>query len=334
MVGPDPVVAQARNAVREALAQVDTAVGPRRVLVACSGGADSLALAATLAFVAPRCSPRWQAGAVIVDHNWFAGSDQVAQRTRSQCAALGLDPVHVVAVQPEAGQGPEAAARTARYAAIDQLAQTDNVAQVLLGHTMTDQAETVLLGLLRGSGTRSLAGMPSRRGRYLRPFLGLQRSDTEQICAALGLTPWRDPSNFDQHFPRVRVRHELLTACEAALGAAVVPALARTAAYAQADADYLDEVARQTAADLVELTAEGIRLPIADLETLPAAIRVRVFAQQLVELGVPADRLTSKHLAAIARFVDHWRGQQSAQLPAGVQAHRKERWLYLDRAGN
>ena len=223
-MGPAPAVASIRNAVRQCLA--DLAPGDL-VLAACSGGADSLALAAALAFVAPRAGLR--AGGVTVDHGLQDGSDGRAASVTTALAGLGLDPVRCVAVRVESAGGPEAAARTARYEALSRVAAETGAVAVLLGHTLDDQAETVLLGLARGSGPRSLAGMPPRRGVFRRPLLGLRRPVTASACAALGLEPWQDPHNGDRRFARVRVRLDALPALEAAVGPGVAEALARTA---------------------------------------------------------------------------------------------------------
>src|SRR5579862_3041691 len=226
-MGPGAAVAEIRNAVRDCLADLEHG---DLVLAACSGGADSLALAAALAFVAPRAGLR--AGGVTVDHGLQPGSAERAAVVAGLLRSLELDPVHSVAVTvAPAGSaaGPEAAARAARYAALDAVASAAGAVAVLLGHTLDDQAETVLLGLARGSGGRSLAGMPARRGVYRRPLLGLRRATTAAACAELGLVPWQDPHNPDYRFARARVRHQALPALEEALGPGVAEALARTA---------------------------------------------------------------------------------------------------------
>jgi len=199
-MGPGVAVAEVRGAVRACVA--DLAAGDL-VLVACSGGADSLALAAAAAFVAPRLGLR--AGGVTVDHGLQPGSAERAGEIAAQMARLGLDPVQSVAVTvppPATAAGPEAAARSVRYAALDQAAAAHGAVAVLLGHTLDDQAETVLLGLARGSGGRSLAGMPARRGRYRRPLLAVRRASTAAACADLDLKPWQDPHNADFRFTR------------------------------------------------------------------------------------------------------------------------------------
>nr|WP_246783894.1 tRNA lysidine(34) synthetase TilS [Cellulomonas persica] len=229
-----------RCAVTDALADLpDDAL----VLVACSGGPDSLALAAGAAFAVPRSGRR--VGAVVVDHGLVPGSAEVAARAAEQCRALGLDPVLVVPVQVTGTGGPEAAARAARYAALEQAADESGAAAVLLGHTLDDQAETVLLGLSRGSGARSLAGMAPVRGRLRRPLLGIRRQDTLAVCAVLGLEPWHDPTNAGQPGDplRSRVRAHVLPVLERELGPGVAQALARSATQLREDADALDAAA-------------------------------------------------------------------------------------------
>ena len=227
MTGPHPATAATRVAVRRRLARIEQVQGGSVVLVACSGGADSLALAAAVAFEVPRMG--LSAGAVIVDHGLQEGSSAVACRAAEQCRGLGLNPVEVVTVKVAlSGAGPEAAARDARYQAFEAVAERFGAVAVLLGHTRDDQAEQVLLGLARGSGARSLSGMPARRGPYLRPFLGLARTTTVAACEAAGLTASVDPQNSDPSYGRVRAR-ALLPPLEAVLGLGTVAALARSA---------------------------------------------------------------------------------------------------------
>jgi len=300
----DPAVLRTRAAVRSTLR--DVAAGAT-VVAAVSGGADSLALAAALAHVAPRRG--LGAGAVVVDHGLQAGSDVEAARAAAQCREFGLAPVAVRRVTVRGAGGPEAAARAARYAALD----ATDADVVLLGHTLDDQAETVLLGLARGSGSRSLAGMAVRNGRYRRPFLGLSRADTAAACAALGLRPWRDPHNTDPAFLRSRVRHEVLPLLEATLGPGVAAALARTADQLRADADALDEWAAKAGAD-------GLSVPA--LAALPTAVRTRVLRRAAVLAGAPDGSLAARHVAAMDRLVTDWHGQGPVSLPGGLVAER------------
>lgn len=252
-MGPHPAVASVRRAVRRSMTGLDAG---DLVLVACSGGPDSLALAAAVAFEAPRAGLR--AGAVIVDHGLQPGSSELTGKVAATLANLGLDPVltQVVDVAGPAGagsyQGPEAAARAARYEALDAAAAATGAAAVMLGHTLDDQAETVLLGLARGSGARSLAGMADRSGLYLRPLLDVRRPATRAACEALGLQPWDDPQNREPAFTRVRVRQDLMPALADALGPGVPEALARTARLLRADADALDALAAAEAARILD----------------------------------------------------------------------------------
>jgi tRNA(Ile)-lysidine synthase len=314
-MGPDPAVAAVRRAVRTALREF--APG-ELVLVACSGGADSLALAQATAFEAPRAG--LAAGAVTVDHGLQEGSGARAEALAGALCALGLAPVESVRVKVGTTGGPEAAARAARYQALDETAARLGARAVLLGHSRDDQAETVLLGLARGSGARSLAGMAPASGRYRRPLLDLDRATLRAACEAGGLQPWDDPHNEDPSFARARVRRDSLPALERALGPGVAAALARTARLLREDADALDawaaEVKRQVGSSEAGLDCAG-------LETLPAAVRRRVLRAAAVEAGSPPGELFSVHVAALDDLVVRWRGQRHVDLPGAVSARRR-----------
>ncbi len=309
-----PAVADTRRAVREALADLPAG---SLALVALSGGPDSLALAAAAGFEAPRLGLR--AGAVIVDHGLQGDSAAVAARAAEEARALGLDPVRVVRALVEGSGGPEAAARAARYAALEVAAVEHGAAAVLLGHTLDDQAETVLLGLARGSGTLSIAGMAEVAGLYRRPLLGLRRAALAQACADQGLEPWSDPHNSDERFARVRVRRRILPMLEEHLDAGIVEALARTAAIAREDAEALDAMVDEVAEELVELAEGGCSLPVAWLAANPAALRhrlIRLVAR--AEFGVA---LTRTQTLEVARLATDWHGQGPVHLP-GVRVER------------
>jgi tRNA(Ile)-lysidine synthase len=313
-MGPAPAVAAVRAAVR--IAVRDLAPGDL-VLVACSGGADSVALAAATAFEAPRAG--LLAGAVTVDHRLQTGSADRAVSVAGQLSDLGLDPVEVATVDVGGRGGPEAAARAARYQALGDAAERLGAVAVLLGHTRDDQAETVLLGLGRGSGARSLAGMAARNGRYRRPMLDLDRSVVR--TAAAGLDTWEDPHNADPSFGRSRVRHGALPALEDALGPGVVAALARTASLLRADADALDAWAEQAYAAAGGAVADG--LDAVALAALPAAVRTRVLRRAALEVGAPAGDLSAGHVGEIDRLVTDWHGQGPLDLPGRVSAVRR-----------
>ena len=305
-------VAAVRNAVRASLAGLPPG---DLVLAACSGGQDSLALAAALAFTAPRAGLR--GGAVTVDHGLQEGSAERAAAVAGTLRGLGLDPVTAVTVTVDGPGGPEAAARSARYTALEQAAAAAGASAVLLGHTLDDQAETVLLGLARGSGPRSLAGMPPRRGVFARPLLGLRRSVTGAACEALGLRPWADPHNADRQFARVRVRLDALPALEAALGPGVAEALARTAVQLRDDAEVLEKIAAS------ERGRADTPLAASCLVGLPGAVRSRVLRAAALDAGCPAGALTAAHVARIDELVTDWRGQRGVDLPGGVRAARQ-----------
>jgi tRNA(Ile)-lysidine synthase len=297
--------------VRTSLASVSEPL----VLVALSGGPDSLALAAATAFeVAGR------AGAVIVDHGLQEGSADVAARAAEQARKLGLEPVLVVRVEVGVEGGPEAAARDARYRALSEAAEATGASAVLLGHTLDDQAETVLLGLARGSGAASLQGMAPVSGIYRRPLLGIHRSVTEQACVDAGLVPWTDPQNSDPAFTRVRVRTAVLPVLERELGPGVADALARTAEQLREDADALDHFAEELIEELADVAEAGISLPVSALEANPPALRQRLF--RLAVLGEFHVSLSRQHTLEVARLVTDWHGQKPLDLP-GLRVERR-----------
>ena len=316
-----PVVGKARKALRDALAQAEY---PRHVLVACSGGPDSLALAAVAAYFARRGHVDGHpvtVGAVVVDHQLQEGSAHVAARTADALKELGLSPVEIRTVTVAGtGMGPEAAAREARHAALEAAAAGQRANAVLLGHTLDDQAEQVLLGLARGSGTRSLAGMRPARGLLLRPFLGLRRADTEEICAVEELQPWHDPTNSDPAFARSRTRVEVLPHLEEKLGPGVAESLARTASILQLDADYLEHVAETTFASLAERNGPELRLPEEALRGLAPAIRYRVIAKAAADVG--GQQPSYQRLLAAEALLRRQGSAGPVELPGGVSVYR------------
>ena len=332
-MGPHPAVAEVRRAVRASLTDLEPGTV---VLTACSGGADSLALAAAVAFEAPKAG--LLAGGITVDHGLQSGSAEQAIRVTAVLEQLGLSPVlSVVALvaRPQDGgtyPGPEAAARSARYAALEEAAERAD-AWVMLGHTLDDQAETVLLGLGRGSGSRSLAGMAPVSGRYRRPLLGVRRSQTQAACAAQCLQVWDDPQNSDLAFTRARVRR-LMPALEEALGPGVAEALARTAPLLRADADVLDVVAAAEAGQLGGLAeAQAGGWPADALAGLPAAIRLRLLRSAALAAGCPAGALSQRHVASMDELVTGWHGQRWTDLPGGIRCFRRYGRLLFSRTG-
>lgn len=277
-----------------------------RWCVALSGGADSLALTAVAAEVKPTV-------ALIVDHRLQRDSGRVADTAREQALSLGCVAAQILRVEVGAEGGPEAAARTARYLALDG-ARGD--APVLLAHTLDDQAETVLLGLGRGSGARSIAGMRAHDPPWYRPLLGVRRAQTHAACAELGLTPWQDPHNADRRFVRTRLRAEVLPLLEEVLGGGVAEALARTATALREDSDTLDELGDGALAEIAG--AEG--LDVGRLASLPAAIRRRVIRAWLLAGG--AVGLTDKQIRGVDTLVTAWRGQGGVAVGSALRNQR------------
>lgn len=315
--GLDPAVAEVRRAVRAALAGL--AEGSV-VVVALSGGADSLALAAAAAFEAPKAGVR--VVSVTVDHGLQEGSADAAAAAAAQARHLGIE-ARIVRVTVEAGGGPEAAARSARYAALRDEASALRAAAILTGHTLDDQAETVLLGLARGAGAASLQGMAAAGDldgvALLRPLLGVRRVTTRAACAAEGLVPWDDPHNADPRFARVRVRRTVLPLLEAELGPGIADALARTAAQLREDAEAFDEMIDETIEDIVEHVEAGISVSAGALAANPAALRHRIIRH--VVASEFHQSLTRVQTLEVARLVTDWSGQGPIDLP-GCRAQR------------
>ena len=329
------------------------------VLVACSGGRDSMALAAVSHIVCTSMGVR--CGAVIVDHGLQAGSEQVASEAADRCHALGLGPVIVRNATVQArGEGLEAAARQARYNELCAAARESGAIAVLLAHTMDDQAETVLIGLLRSHGVDALAGMPqvfTRSGvTFARPLLTLTRAETTGICEDLGVEYWDDPTNGDavdgelpNDYPlRSRVRHDLLPAIERFAGFNVARHFAESARLARMDKEYLDQRSDEVMGEAVAAVdwpapsaavstdtpracaagdtndsshGVGLMIGVRRIAREPEAIRLRVIAHALSQAGVNA---SAAQIAAIDRLVVDWHGQGGVSLPRGYSANRKK----------
>ncbi|MGH3677818.1 MAG: tRNA lysidine(34) synthetase TilS [Mycobacterium sp.] len=277
-----------------------------RWCVALSGGPDSLALTAVAAKAKPTT-------ALIVDHQLQRDSGDVARTAQEQAMALGCVDAQVLCVDVGTTGGPEAAARTARYRALDA---ARGGAAVLLGHTLDDQAETVLLGLGRGSGARSIAGMRPHDPPWYRPLLDIRRAVTHRACDELGLQPWHDPHNADRRFTRTRLRTEVLPLLEDVLGGGVAEALARTATALREDTDTLDELAQRALA----AAATGDGLDTGRLTALPEAVRRRVIRCWLLAGG--ASDLTDKQIRGVDTLVTAWRGQGGVAVGSPLRSQR------------
>ena len=301
-----------RSAVRECLSSCSAG---DTVLVAVSGGADSLALAAAL--VPESKNLLVNLVGVTIDHQLQENSGEQATKVLTQLSELGIEQVEIVKVKVELVDGLEASARRARYAALDAAAEKYNAKLVFLGHTLNDQAESVLLGLARGSGARSLSGMARCTGKYCRPLLEITRTETLAACDENKLTPWVDPHNSDLRFARVRVRTEALPKLEESIGPGITEALARSADLLRDDADALDDWAAQVAAGL-----DLADLEVSLLADLPKAVRTRLLRKAIYAAGAPIGSITAEHVAAVEAFVTSWHGQGACSLPGGVKVSR------------
>jgi tRNA(Ile)-lysidine synthase len=284
------------------------------ILVAVSGGADSLALAHALSIEAKKFVI--SVIGVTIDHQLQGQSGAQAEKVQMQLKEFGLNCI-IKKVSVDLQDGLEASARKSRYEGLQEVAKEKNAVAVFLGHTRDDQAETVLLGLARGSGTRSLSGMAHYSGLYIRPLLEITRIQNEQYCEELKLQFWNDPHNQNPEFSRVRVRNEALPILEKSIGPGIAEALARSAHLLRDDADALDHWAKR----------EEIHLDLADLDCsylvkLPRAIRTRIIRAAVYAAGAPGGTVTMEHVSAVEALICAWSGQGALDLPGGVKVER------------
>ncbi len=295
------------------------------VVVAVSGGGDSLALAAAVSAVQSEMSLR--PTVVIVDHQLQAGSDLVAAKAAQVASSLGLTDVRVIPVDVRAvgGDGLESAARSARYDALRRVSSDVSARGILVAHTLEDQAETVLLRLARGSGTRAVAAMKAVSGDIWRPLLGVPRATVAASLEHYGIEPFVDPHNFDSRFLRSRVRHELMPILREVLGADIDAGLARSARLAAEDADALDAAAQQ----ILEYSADSRGLNVDGFGPIPAAITKRVIRQWLLDAGVSAAGLTAVHIEAVDRLARDASVHGPVTVVGGVTVHKASGRLRL-----
>lgn len=308
-----------RHAVRQTLAS-NTKSG-QKLLVAVSGGADSLALAAAVEFEAKKL--KLQIAAAVIDHGLQKNSDKIAGQAAKALEAIGFEEIHIEKVQVLKKGGMEAAAREARYTALEELRQKTKSNFIVLGHTFSDQAETVLLGLVRGSGSKSLSGMSEKTGFLLRPLLGIERKTTEEFCVDSAIKFWSDPQNKDDKFLRVLIRQRIMPFLEQVLGGSVAKSLVRTADQLREDDAYLDQLAASKYKQLAVASAATVKFDAGQLAKLPAALLSRVIKIALDSLGRESSRA---HVLAVVDLVLSWHGQKPLSLP-GVRVGRKANTL-------
>jgi tRNA(Ile)-lysidine synthase len=318
-------MADVRRAIRDAWDLVGLTQGST-VAVACSGGADSLALASAALFEGNRAELK--VIAVIVNHNLQEGSKEIALKTQALLTDLGFDLVEVVDVTVQQNSlGMEAAARNARYEALSEFAQKHHATFTMLGHTLDDQAETVLLGLARGSGAKSMSGMPtlSNDGKYLRPLLKITRKETVSYCEDLRIQYWSDPQNLDTKFSRVKARLKVLPVLEEELGPGIAQALSRTAEILQDDISYLELQADEAFKTATRTTNNSVIIDTDAFEGLPKALANRVIHKSLSLMGAEPAKV---QIDAVMDLVNNWHGQKPLTLPS-VRVERKGKEIIL-----
>ena len=314
------MITQARLAVRQTLAALSPGDG---VVVAVSGGADSLLLAYSLFL--EREELALSIHAVVIDHQLQEDSGAIALQTKRALEKLGIESITIIPVEVEKRDGIEADARRARYQALVEFARKVSATRIFLGHNQDDLAESVLLGLTQGSGTKSLAAMRVDDGLYVRPFLALEREVIRQACQEAKLDYWNDPHNEDERFTRVKIRKKILPLLESEIGPGITEALARSARIFREDSDALDALAEEIYTTLPDPTA----MEIGVLEGLPIALRKRVIRRALASLG--ATRINAEQLGWVDALVSQWHGQREVALPAGVTARRESGRLALSK---
>jgi tRNA(Ile)-lysidine synthase len=316
-----PAQGEIRHAVREVLS-ANTKPG-QKLLIAVSGGADSLSLASAVLFESNKL--QLQVATVTIDHGLQKNSVKVTEQTLEKLTQIGISEAWSKKVRVGLKGGPEAAARDARYKALESIRIESKSDFIVLGHTANDQAETVLLGLTRGSGSRSLSGMSVKSEKLLRPLLSIERATTEQFCKDENISPWQDPQNNDLKFLRVRIRKVVLPFLEKQLGNGILGNLIRTSSQLQEDDQYLSLVAAKAFKRIAKTTSNSLSLAQPELLKLPESIRNRVIKSAIDYFEVDSSRA---HVLAVADLVSNWHGQKPLALP-GVRVERKGKTITL-----
>lgn len=306
-----------QNAVNNLLKDFEPA---DNILVACSGGADSLALAWTSQVVTKRIGLNLIA--VIIDHQLIKESSQVAQDAKKKCKDFGIEKVVIKQIEVKDDKdGLEAAARKARYEAFEESVNEFNAKAVLLAHTQDDQAETMLMRLTRGSGAKSLSAMKEVSGKYLRPFLHIRKQVLVDALEKENISYWQDPANTNYKFLRAKVRHELMPKLIEVLGDSAIDSLDRTSGLLKEDNEALESIALESYEKLNK------ELKVQELEKLPTAIRKRVIKIAALNSGVTPGPFSFEHIEAIDALVTNWRGQGNVDLPGFIQASRVDQTI-------
>ncbi len=314
------------NSVEKFLSKVQPG---ERVLVACSGGADSLALAWVVQFVAKK--KEIFVSALIVDHQLSPESNEVAQAAKVKLSVLAISDTKIIKVEvSNNSEGIEAAAREVRYEALKNYGNEINAQMIFLGHTLEDQVETVLMRLTRGSGARSLQGMAEINGKFVRPFLHISRAIVRDSLSIINLTAWEDPMNYSEKFLRSKVRNQLLPKLKEVLGESVFEAIDRTATALRVDNAALDLITQEVLA----LNSIETSCSVEILQAQPQAIRNRIIRVMMLNAGVPAASLANAHIEAVNQLINNWHGQGEVALPGKLWVSRSKNQIAIESKNN
>ena len=297
------------------------------LVVAVSGGVDSMVLLDVLVRLAPRLGVRLH---VVHIHHGLRGrsAERDAALVAAEAAryALPVSVERLTAARRARGTSMQAWARSARYARLDAVRRRIRAAWVLTAHNRNDQAETVLLNLLRGAGPRGLAGMPAIRGRILRPLLGAWRAEIERYAAARGVRFREDPSNRSVAYRRNRIRRQLLPMLAREYNPRIAEVLAALAEQAREDDDALTSRASALGVTAVRVRGRAVGVNRRALSGAPPAVARRLFQEAFRRATAAGHGLTRRHLAALTRLAD--RGGE-VRLPGGLQAWASAQYVWF-----
>ncbi len=293
------------------------------LLVACSGGIDSMSLVHAL-----RELDRWPLAVATVDHGLHPESAAHAAFVVESLAPLGVD-VEVLVADPalvRAGQGPEDAARRERYRLLERCAARRGVRHVLTAHTADDQAETALMRLALGAGTRGMAGIPPRRGVFVRPWLQVPRVEVAAFAKSRGFDWREDPTNDEDRFLRNRIRQRLGPALEDVFGASWVDAAARTARHVRSDLEAQDYLLERWREEVMRTRTDGVMLQLERFVSAPAPLRALLLRDAIDEAArraqAPAVRDLSVHIQLLDDLATSEGAGRTLDLPGGLVAER------------
>jgi len=325
-MGRSPAVARVLERVTATVREHELLLPGETVAVAVSGGPDSTCLLHALFDL--RRLLRIRLLVFHFDHRLRPGSAEDATYVRRTAERLGL-PFRSAeaATHPEPGESVEDWARRARYAALALAMREAGATKGATGHTLDDQAETVLLALLRGGGLDAVAGIAPVQGGVVRPLLEVTRDEVEAFCRSKRLRPREDPTNRDTRLLRNAIRLKVLPMLEREAGRDVRATLARTARVLRRDAELLRRLATEAAVELLEETPDGVRLPAAALVSLPVSIGARVARDAMYRCGVVPSAEDVDALLDLARG----RPGRRRDLTAGSTAMRSREYVSVSR---